>query len=76
MLKAVAFDVDGPWSTSATRSPSRTSGQVGKGGGQVTPVFLDGDEIKVMGERLEERRGRTFKRRDLPQVAAFPMSAC
>ena len=46
--------------------------QIGKGGDQLTPVFLSEDKLDAMGDDLEEHRGKILKERYLPQVTAFP----
>ena len=46
--------------------------QIGKGGDQLMPVFLDEKELGRIGKRLEEHRGRLLKQRYLPQFKAFP----
>ena len=47
-------------------------GQIGKGGDQLMPVFLDKDELETRGEELEAHRGRILKERYLSHVRAFP----
>lgn len=46
--------------------------QIGKGGDQLMPVFLDKTELGKMGKQLEEFRARLFKEEYLPQVKPFP----
>ncbi|MDB5411350.1 MAG: family hydrolase [Rhodospirillales bacterium] len=46
--------------------------QIGKGGDQLMPVFLDKAELKRIGEALEKFRGKHFKQHYLPLVRAFP----
>src|SRR5690349_12207767 len=46
--------------------------QIGKGGDQLMPVFLSGEEIERIGEELQAWRGRLFKERYLPHLKAFP----
>lgn len=88
MVKAAIFDVDGTLVDSvdlhaqawqdAFRDFGRDiafdelRGQIGKGGDQLLPVFLDRAEIEEIGDRLQERRGQLFKSRYLSQVTAFP----
>jgi len=86
--KAVIFDVDGTLIDSvdlhakawqdAFAEYGRTipfddiRSQIGKGGDQLLPVFLNEDDIEAFGEKLEERRGAILKERYLPEVQAFP----
>jgi len=88
MPKAVIFDVDGTLIDSvdlhakawqdAFAEYGRTipfddiRSQIGKGGDQLLPVFLNEDDIEAFGEKLEERRGAILKERYLPEVQAFP----
>lgn len=46
--------------------------QIGKGGDQLMPVFLDADEIKTRGKEIEEFRGKLFKDKYLKDVKPFP----
>ncbi|MBD0305836.1 MAG: HAD family hydrolase [Nitrospiraceae bacterium] len=46
--------------------------QIGKGGDQIMPVFIDPDELKRIGKDLEEYRKDLFKRNYLPRVKPFP----
>jgi HAD superfamily hydrolase (TIGR01509 family) len=46
--------------------------QIGKGGDQLLPVFLDPDELEREGERLEAFRSDLFKRDYLAKVQGFP----
>jgi len=46
--------------------------QIGKGGDQLLPVFLDPEEIEREGEKLEAHRSDLFKRDYLPKVQGFP----
>lgn len=88
MPKAVIFDVDGTLIDSvdlharawqdAFRDYGHSiafddiRGQIGKGGDQLMPVFLDPAELEQKGEDLERHRGRILKERYLSQVVAFP----
>ena len=45
--------------------------QIGKGGDQLMPVFLDAGELDAVGEALEQRRGAIFRERYLAGVQAF-----
>lgn len=89
MPEAVIFDVDGTLVDSvghnarAWQDAFRDHGheiafedirsQIGKGGDQLMPVFLNADEIEARGKALEADRGRIFKERYLAEVTAFPM---
>lgn len=88
MPKAVIFDVDGTLIDSvdlhahawqdAFRDHGREiafdeiRGQIGKGGDQLMPVFLDPAELERIGEGLERHRGHILKERYLPRMTAFP----
>ncbi len=88
MPKAVIFDVDGTlvdsvglhaqaWVDALEEFGHEVSfadarRQIGKGGDQLLPVFLDQAEIEEKGEALEKRRGDILKERYLPQVKSFP----
>jgi HAD superfamily hydrolase (TIGR01549 family) len=46
--------------------------QIGKGGDQLLPVFLDEGEIKSIGAALEKRRGEILKEAYLNTIKPFP----
>jgi HAD superfamily hydrolase (TIGR01509 family) len=46
--------------------------QIGKGGDQLMPVFLSGEELKRFGEELDHYRADLFKREYLAGLRAFP----
>lgn len=46
--------------------------QIGKGGDQILPVFLDEEQRKNYGKKLEDYRADLFKRKFLPEVKPFP----
>lgn len=46
--------------------------QIGKGGDQLLPFFLDRAEIEARGAALEEHRGAILKARYLPRIVPFP----
>ena len=46
--------------------------QIGKGGDQIMPVFINPDELKRIRKDLEEYRKDLFKRNYLPHVKPFP----
>jgi HAD superfamily hydrolase (TIGR01509 family) len=88
MPKAVIFDVDGTLidtndlHAAAWVDAFRHFGievayedvrsQMGKGGDQLMPVFVDAERLKREGERIETFRTELFKRDYLPNVRAFP----
>jgi HAD superfamily hydrolase (TIGR01549 family) len=50
----------------------RIRSQIGKGGDQLMPVFLDKKELEEKGKELQEFRGKLFKQKYLPRVKPFP----
>lgn len=88
MTDAVIFDIDGTLLDSvdlhaqAWQDAFRHFGhdipfekirsQIGKGGDQLLPVFLNEKELKEQGPALEKFRGDLFKKKYLPQVKPFP----
>lgn len=46
--------------------------QIGKGGDQLMPEFLNEKEMKELGEQIEKRRGEIFKSEFMPKVKSFP----
>ena len=46
--------------------------QIGKGGDQLMPMFLNKEELAAIGEKLEEHRSKVLKDRYLPRITAFP----
>jgi HAD superfamily hydrolase (TIGR01509 family) len=88
MPKAVIFDVDGTLidtndlHAAAWVDAFRHFGievayedvrsQMGKGGDQLMPVFVDAERLKREGEQIETFRTELFKRDYLPNVRAFP----
>ncbi len=88
MPKAVIFDVDGTlidsndlhaasWVEAFRHFGIETAyaevrAQMGKGGDQLMPVFLDPDLLREGGEEVSTFRSELFKRDYLPRARAFP----
>jgi HAD superfamily hydrolase (TIGR01509 family) len=88
MAEAVIFDIDGTivdsvdFHAKAWQEAFRRFGheirfdairsQIGKGGDQLMPEFLDPDELGAKGNQIEEFRGKLFKEKYLPRIKAFP----
>lgn len=88
MIQAVIFDVDGTlvdsndlhvetWDIAFRHfgkefSPQELHRQIGKGGDQYLPVFLDEKELREFGEELESYRSHLFQEEYLPRVQGFP----
>jgi beta-phosphoglucomutase-like phosphatase (HAD superfamily) len=88
MARGVIFDVDGTLVDSvdlhaqAWQDAFRTFGhsidiqairsQIGKGGDQLMPVFINKEELERIGKQLEKRRGDILRERYLHKVMAFP----
>ena len=88
MTEAVIFDIDGTlidsvdlhahaWQEAFAHFGRQIPydeirSQIGKGGDQLLPVFLDEKERKEMGHDLEAFRSSLFKKKYLPQVKPFP----
>lgn len=88
MPKAVIFDVDGTlidsndlhaasWVEAFRHFGIETAyaevrAQMGKGGDQLMPVFLDPDLLREGGEEISTFRSELFKRDYLPRARAFP----
>ena len=87
MPKAVIFDVDGTlidsndlhaasWVEAFRHFGIETAyaevrAQMGKGGDQLMPVFLDPDLLREGGEEISTFRSELFKRDYLPRARAF-----
>ena len=88
MIRAAIFDLDGTLVDSnelhvlAWQETFRHFGkeipierlreQIGKGGDQYLPVFLNEIEMREFGKQADEYRGKIFKEKYLSQVRAFP----
>ena len=88
MIRAVIFDLDGTLVDSnelhaqAWQETFRQYGkdipleqlrrQIGKGGDQYLPVFLDEREMQEIGPEVEKFRADLFKRKYLERVRPFP----
>jgi beta-phosphoglucomutase-like phosphatase (HAD superfamily) len=88
MLKAVIFDVDGTlvdtvmlharaWSEIFRQygrevAVEEVRQQIGKGGDQLMPVFLDRELLAEKGEEIERARAELFKKSFLPLARGFP----
>ena len=88
MIRAAIFDLDGTLVDSndlhvlAWQETFRHFGkeiplerlreQIGKGGDQYLPVFLDEREMREFGEEADKYRGEIFKKKYLSEVKPFP----
>lgn len=88
MARAVLFDIDGTlidsvdlhaqaWQESLARFGKEVPyeeirSQIGKGGDQLLPVFLNDEELERFGEDLAEHRAGVYQRKYLPWAKAFP----
>lgn len=88
MPEAVIFDIDGTlldsvdlhaqaWQEAFRKFGhdipfDRIRSQIGKGGDQLMPVFLEKNELEEKGKELQEFRGKLFKQKYLPRVKPFP----
>ncbi|HEX7625403.1 MAG TPA: HAD family hydrolase [Anaeromyxobacteraceae bacterium] len=88
MARAVLFDIDGTlmdsvnlhaqaWQEALARFGKQVKyedvrSQIGKGGDQLLPVFLDEEELERFGEDLDEYRSGLYERQYLPWAKPFP----
>jgi HAD superfamily hydrolase (TIGR01509 family) len=88
MARAVLFDIDGTlvdsvdlhaqaWQESLARFGKEVPceeirSQIGKGGDQLLPVFLNDEELERFGEDLAEHRTGVYQRQYLPWAKPFP----
>jgi HAD superfamily hydrolase (TIGR01509 family) len=88
VVKAVIFDIDGTlvdsvdFHAQAWQEAFRKYGhdialqdirqQIGKGGDQLIPVFLNPEQQKQYGKQLEEDRGQIWKSKYMHRVRPFP----
>lgn len=88
MARVVLFDIDGTlvdsvdlharaWQEALARFGKKVPvedvrSQIGKGGDQLLPVFLDEEELERFGEDLSEYRSSLYLREYLPWVKPFP----
>jgi len=86
--RAVIFDIDGTLIDSVDQHArawqetfrhfgidvpfEKVRGQIGKGGDQLMPVFVDRDTLERRGKEIESFRQDLFKRKYLPTVKPFP----
>ena len=88
MPKAVNYDIDGTlldsvdlhakaWQEAFQHFGRDVSfqdvrSQIGKGGDQILPAFLNEAEVKKIGDEIKEYRAKLFKEKYLPLVKPFP----
>ena len=88
MIRGVIFDLDGTlvdsnelhvlaWDETFRHFGKeipleRLREQIGKGGDQYLPVFLDDREMREFGEEADKYRGEVFKKKYLSKVKPFP----
>ena len=88
MIRAAIFDLDGTlvdsndlhvqaWQETFRHfgkeiPEERLREQIGKGGDQYLPVFLNERELREFGKQADELRGEIFKKKYLAKVRPFP----
>src|SRR5436190_23334752 len=88
MIRAAIFDLDGTlvdtnefhvlaWQETFRHFGNeipleRLREQIGKGGDQYLPVFLNEREMREFGDEADKFHGEVFKKKYLPQVKPFP----
>jgi HAD superfamily hydrolase (TIGR01549 family) len=88
MIAVALFDIDGTlvdtvdyhakaWQRALARFGKEVDfdeirAQIGKGGDQLLPVFLDPEELDRFGEELDSYRGDLYRSEYLPLAQAFP----
>jgi len=88
MIRAAIFDLDGTlvdsndlhvqaWQETFRHfgkeiPEERIREQIGKGGDQYLPVFLNERELREFGKQADELRGEIFKKKYLAKVRPFP----
>jgi HAD superfamily hydrolase (TIGR01509 family) len=88
MTRAALFDIDGTlvdsvdlharaWQVAFAHfgidlAYEEVRSQIGKGGDQLIPFFLSGEQRSKFGEQLDSFRSDLFKREYFPRVRAFP----
>lgn len=91
MIEAVVFDVDGTlvdsvdfhaeaWQRAFTHFDrhfdyTAIRSQIGKGGDQLLPMFLEDGEVNSLGPGIEKYRKGLLERDYLPKIEAFPAVA-
>lgn len=88
MISAVIFDVDGTlvdsvdahartWQQAFEHFGVKVDyrevrSQIGKGGDQLLPVFIDEDQVETLGKDIEDFRKKLYRSEYLPKVKGFP----
>ena len=88
MLKALLFDIDGTlldsvdlhaqaWAETMAHfghniPVQQLRAQIGKGGDQLLPVFLDKEELEKRADEIQKFRGDLFKKKYRDKVKPFP----
>ena len=74
MIQAVIFDLDGTLvdSNELHSRSTRCGAKLAKGSDQYLPEFLDAEEMRSLGKKIDECRAEFFKNEYLPRVQPFP----